>query len=149
MIKKWLYKANRAVIWLLLFVTIIYLLSGFSLTHHYYAYKIIPQNIASKIHVPFCWAFLTLFLLHSIISAYFAALRPSVKTVLSIRTARWSAWLLLASTFMMIISGYSITRTISIMPSITAISVHNIFSLLVIPFFILHAGICSYRFFRK
>ncbi len=149
MFKKWLFKFDRVLIWPLLFVTVIKLLSGYSLTYHYYAYKIISQNLASRIHTPFCFVFIILFSLHSFIAIYLAFLRQPAKPHLSIRLARWSGWLLFISVLMIILSGYIVIGKLTFIHFFTAIQLHNIFSLLVIPFFIIHAGINSYFIIRK
>lgn len=149
MFKKWLFKLDRVIVWPLLFATVVYLLSGYSLTYRFSAYKIIPQDLASEIHTPFCIIFLILFLLHFIIAAYFAILRQPSKNSLSITLSRWSAWLLLVSTIIMIISGYSKTGSLIIVPFSIAIQLHTTFSFLVIPLFIIHAGINSYHVIRK
>lgn len=149
MFKKWLFKLDRVIIWPLLFATVIYLLSGYSLTYRFSAYKIIPQDSASKIHTPFCIIFLTLFLLHFIIAAYFAILRQPSKASLSMTLSRWSAWLLLVSTIIMIISGYSRAGSLMIVPFSIAVQLHTTFSFLVIPLFIVHAGINFYTLIRE
>ena len=149
MFRRWLFKLDRIIIWPLLFATVIYLLSGYSLTYHFYAHKIISQGLASRIHTPFCFAFLVLFLAHSFIAIYFAILRSPSKPHLSIRISRWSGWLLLISTLIMMVSGYSMTSKPKAIHSFTAIRLHNTFSSLVILFFILHAGINSYFIIRK
>lgn len=149
MSKKWLLTLDRIVIWPLLFVTIVKLLSGYSLTYHYYAYKIIPQGLASKIHTPFCWLFIIMFLLHFFIAAYFAVIRKPSKTRFVTRLARLSAWLLFVSVFMIILSGYGITGKLRLFPALASIKLHSTFSLLFILFFVLHAGINSYLILKE
>lgn len=149
MFKKWLFKLDRIIIWLLLFVTIFYLLSGYSLTYRFSAYKIISQDIASLMHAPLCLAFLILFLLHSFIAIYSAVLRQPSTTKLSVSLSRWAGWLLLVSILVMMVSGYSKVGTLPLLSSTTAVQLHTTFSFLVIPLFIVHVGVNSYYVIGK
>jgi len=149
MIKKWLYKIDRILIWPLLFATIIFFLSGFSLTQRFYIHKIFPHHLAAELHFPFCIALLVLFLLHSLIGFYFAILRKSSKPHLSIVLARWLGWLLFVSMSMMFIGGYVMNGFWNVFDISTASRIHTIFAFLSIILFFVHAGIHVYFIVRK
>ena len=149
MLKRWLFKINRITIWPLLVITIMFLLAGYSMTDRFYVRSFFPPGLARELHLPFCIAFLLIFLLHTSISIYFAILRNPSKPPLSIILARWSAWLLFVSTAVMLIAGYAINGTLAFIPLHIALQWHSVFSFLVVPLFVVHAGINTYYIVRK
>ncbi|MBM3199645.1 hypothetical protein FJZ53_01820 [Candidatus Woesearchaeota archaeon] len=148
MLKKWLFQLNKRIIWPLLMITIVFLLSGYSLTSRFQVDRIFPRSLASYVHVPSCWVFLILFIAHFLASAYLAVLRPESKPAISIRISRWSAWLLFVSVSILMLSGYSRIGTIRLLGH-SAAQIHTVFSFLIIPLFMAHAGISAYYVVRK
>lgn len=148
MLKKWLFKLNRIVIWPLLITTLLFLATGFSITHK--AYRLMPVDTALEIHNLLHPVFIPLFLIHVIVSVYFAVerwRRKPVKTSFLVQLQRFSAWVLLITILLYIFSGYSMSGKLPLDISI-AIQIHRALDIVIIVF-LLHAGINCYYILRK
>jgi succinate dehydrogenase/fumarate reductase cytochrome b subunit len=71
-INYYLIKAARISGWLLLFLMILYILTGFSLCGEYGFGKLIHYQLALGVHKVFEWPLIAAFLVHSSVTIYFA-----------------------------------------------------------------------------
>lgn len=148
MLKKWLFKIDRIIIWPLLIVTLLFLFTGFSVTHE--AYRIIPLGVASEFHVLLHFIFIPLFLAHAIIGVYFAVNRWKKKAVNAsffVQLERFSAWVLLVAVMLYMFSGYVMSGRIPLDISVAS-RIHRSLDVVIIVF-LLHAGVRSYCILRK
>jgi len=67
-----LVKISRISAWLLLFLMILFIITGYSITGKYYMYKLIDPDFADKIHLLFDVPIIILFVIHSGIQVYYA-----------------------------------------------------------------------------
>lgn len=68
----YLIKIARITGWLLLFLVLLYILTGFSLCGQYGFHKLINYQVAFEIHRIFEWPLMVIFLAHSLTTIYFA-----------------------------------------------------------------------------
>ncbi len=71
-LKYYLIKINRISGWILFFLVIIFIITGFAITGRYGFSKLIDPNLARKIHWVFTWPVIIMFIIHSCINIYFA-----------------------------------------------------------------------------
>jgi cytochrome b subunit of formate dehydrogenase len=70
-----LMKANRISCWLLLFLMIVFIITGYSMTGKFGFNKLIDKRSSTTIHLLLDIPLIILFLFHSFVSIYFAFLR--------------------------------------------------------------------------
>lgn len=71
----YLVKTARITGWLLFFLVLLYILTGFSLCGDYGFSRLIDPQIALEIHKLFEWPLVAVFLVHSLVTIYFAMRR--------------------------------------------------------------------------
>lgn len=148
MLKKWLFKIDKVIVWPLLAVTLLFLVTGFSMTHE--AYRLIPVATALRFHTQLCLVFLLLCLAHVFINCYFAVerwKRKHVKVKFLLQLERFSGWILFIMIMIYMFSGFVMSGKLPLNID-TAVRIHRSLDIVII-IFLLHVGIYFYYVFRK
>lgn len=147
MLKNWLFRIDRLVIWPLLIATLLFLATGFSMTHE--AYRLMSIDSAWKIHTSLHPVFISLFFIHVVIRIFFAVERwkRHVETPFLVQLGRFSGWALLVTVFLYMLSGYAMLGSLPLDVD-TSTNIHKSLDVVII-IFLLHAGITSYYALRK
>jgi hypothetical protein len=68
----YLTKANRLTGWLLFFLVLVFIPSGFAITGQYGFQRLLEPNRAATVHALLVWPVIGSFLVHSMLNIYFA-----------------------------------------------------------------------------
>jgi len=71
----WLLKIARLTGWLLFFLVLLYIVTGFALCGKYGVSRWISSQTANRIHQLFEWPLIVIFATHSVVTIYFALRR--------------------------------------------------------------------------
>ena len=148
----WLLKLNRISCIVLIAATVLFIISGYSMTNSYGIRNLISRALAVKLHVGLSIIFTMLFVLHSGLSIYFAVRRKSLgKPLLSLRVLnRVAAWLLFGFILTNISTGFSMIGKFGLDFIISlnqARAIHRFTDIPVIILFLIHTLLSLYLFF--